>query len=64
LSGFDRPGSTTGDASLSSAFVERDVETLAAALILAAVLDHPRFDSTTASSSRRSWSAPASARWR
>jgi hypothetical protein len=35
LSGFDRPGSTTGDASLSSAFVERDVETLAAALIAA-----------------------------
>src|SRR3546814_7517420 len=35
LSGVDCPGSTTGDAALSSALVERDVETLVAALIAA-----------------------------
>jgi hypothetical protein len=51
LSGFDRPGSTTGDASLPSAFFERDVEILAAALIavffivdgIGGRLDHPPF---------------------
>src|SRR3546814_3122363 len=35
LSGVDCPGSTTGDAALSSALVERAVETLVAALIAA-----------------------------
>jgi hypothetical protein len=38
LSGFDRPGFTAGDASLSSAFFEGHVETLAAALIAASLV--------------------------
>jgi hypothetical protein len=51
LSGFDGPGSTNGDASLASAFFERDVEISAAALIVVFSivegvgrrLDHPPF---------------------
>jgi hypothetical protein len=72
LNGFDRPGFTTGDASLSSAFFERDVETLAAALIAAFLIVDGIGGRARPSPSRlgdcerlsRVVVGPASARWR